>query len=106
MGSSFLLCNKKHMGDAILSRVVVDEETGLAQVRRVVEHAEVLAANHFMACLPCPGHHDESNHDDGVAKMGGTLKTKTWSGTTDLSASWLCTPCATAIAPSMPCASW
>jgi len=58
------------MGDAILCRTVVDEDTGLLQVRRVVETAEALAANHYVACLPCLGHQDESSHDDGVGDDG------------------------------------
>ena len=58
------------MGDAILCRAVVDEDTGLLQVRRVVEDAEALAANHYVACLPCLDHQDESSHDDGVGDDG------------------------------------
>ena len=58
------------MGDAILCRTVVDEDTGLIQVRRVVETAEALAANHYVACLHCLGHQDESSHDDGVGDDG------------------------------------
>ena len=80
------------MGDAILCRTVADEDTGLIQVRRVVETAEALAANHYVVCPYCLGHQDESSHDDGVGDDG-------WYFEDD-------TPCAKAIAPSMPWASW
>ena len=56
------------MGDAIICRAVVDEDTGLLQVRRVVETADALGANHYVARLLCPGHHDKSSHDGGVGE--------------------------------------
>ena len=58
------------MGDATLCRTVVDEDIGFLQVRRVVEPAEALAANHYVACLLCLGHQDASSHDDGVGDDG------------------------------------
>ena len=52
-------CTEKPMGDATLCRTVVDEDIGLLQVRRIVETAEALAGNHYVACLPCLGHQDD-----------------------------------------------
>ena len=60
------VCREEALGDTILSRVVVDEDTGLLQVFRVTDDASAIAANHFVACLPC----DVGHHDDGVADDG------------------------------------
>ena len=60
------VCTEGALGDAILCRVVVDEDTGLLQVFRVTDDASAMAANHFVACLPCEVDH----HDDGVAEDG------------------------------------
>ena len=68
MGS--FLCSRKPLGDAILCRTAVGDEIGSIEVRRVVEPADVGAANHYVACHPCPGHHDTSSHDGGVGEDG------------------------------------
>ena len=64
------VCIRDLLRDAILCRTVVNEEIGLVQVRRVIETADALAANQYVACHPCPRHHDESSHVGGVREDG------------------------------------
>ena len=55
---------------------VVEEDTGLIEVRRVVEDADLLAANHFVACHPIQSHHHTSSHDGGAGEDGWYMVVK------------------------------